>query len=135
MEPNANLEWFRYADMDLLSAEHLILHHPVHIHLVCFLCQQTAEKNLKGFLLYHKNEEPPKIHNLDILCDTCSALDSRFEQIYVPCEKLTNYGVQPRYPNEMEITENDMNNALMYAKQIAEFEPLLAVRKSLEQNL
>ena len=134
MEPSLVLEWFRYADMDLLSAQRNTTFHPVHMQLVCFLCQQSAEKNLKGFLIYHGVEEPPKIHNLDILCDACSAHDPRFQEIYDQCERLTIYGVQPRYPREMIITQNNMKNALMYAQQIAEFEPLQAARKSLERT-
>ena len=133
MEANYILEWFRFAEMDLLSAERNSTFHPVHMQLVCYLCQQSAEKNLKGFLIYKGIEEPPKIHSLDTLCNKCSEYNPRFEDIYELCETLTAYGVQPRYPNEIEISQADMKKALAYAKQINEFEPLQAARKELEQ--
>ena len=135
MEPDCILEWFRYAEMDLLSAERNARFHPVHMHLVCFLCQQSVEKSLKGFLIYHGIEEPPKTHELGWLCKLCLGYDERFNKIANICNELTAYGVEPRYPGEMEISENDMKKALMYAKQIAEFEPLQAARKSLEGSM
>jgi len=45
-------EWFHYSDMDLASAEHLQTMHPQPFEIICFLCQQSAEKNLKGYLIY-----------------------------------------------------------------------------------
>ena len=47
---------------------------------------------------------------------------------------LTQYGVQPRYPHEMEILENDMRKALDYVRQIRDFELLSAAEKELEQE-
>ena len=134
MDPNYTLEWFKYADNDLLSAERNTTFHPVHIQLVCFLCQQSAEKYLKGYLIYKGIEEPPKIHNLDILCDQCSAFDPHFKELLDKCESLTSYGVQPRYPQEMEITESDMQKALDYARQVRDFAPLRETQKKLEEN-
>ena len=135
MESDYILEWFRFADMDLLSAERLTTHYPVHMQLVCYLCEQSAEKNIKGFLVYNGITEPPKIHNLEILCDRCSEFSAEFANIYDQCESLTRYGVQPRYPHEMEITEQDMKKALEYAKQIKEFAPLQVIRQELEQAI
>ncbi|MCL2694995.1 MAG: HEPN domain-containing protein [Clostridiales bacterium] len=134
MEPEFVLEWFRYADIDLLTAQRIAAFHPAPMHIVCFHCQQSAEKNLKGFLIHHGVEEPPKIHDLGRLCKLCIAADARFLEIERVCRILTIYGVQPRYPGEIEITESDMKNALIYAKQIAEFEPLLAARREVEER-
>jgi len=47
---------------------------------------------------------------------------------------LTQYGTQPRYPNEMEITENDMQKALEYTRQVREFEQLVKVRNELSHR-
>jgi len=133
MEPDYILEWFRYADMDLLTAQRNTAFYPVHIQMVCFHCQQSVEKYLKGYLLYCERIDPPKIHNLDFLCGKCAAFDSRFDEIYDKCEVLATYGVLPRYPNEIHVEEQHMKKALEYAQQIAEFEPLLAVRRELEK--
>ena len=101
-------EWFLYADMDLTSAERNTTFYPVHMQLVCYLCQQSAEKYLKGFLVYNGVPEPPRIHNLEKLNALCALYDVRFDEIAEQCEFLTDYGVQPRYPYEMEITEKEM---------------------------
>ena len=128
MEHEYVREWFDYADTDLASAEYLCGMHPKPLEIICYHCQQSAEKNLKGYLIFNGIAEPPKIHNLDDLCELCSNYDERFSELNVACNILTVYGVQPRYPNEMEILEHDMLNALKYARQIQDFEPLKNVR-------
>jgi len=133
MEPEYILEWFRYGDMDLLSAETLTTHHPVHVELVCFLCQQSAEKYLKGLLIYNGISDPPKIHNLDTLGEMSIPYADRLTDIQKACAVLTRYGVQPRYPHEMEITEQDMAKALDYARQIRDCDPIQRVRQMLTQ--
>ena len=131
MEHELIAEWFRFADMDLLSAEHLQSLRPQPLEIICFLCQQSAEKNLKGYLIYKGVVEPPKIHNLKFLIDMCLDYGERFSEIEKACSALTRYGVQPRYPNEIEILEHDMIKALEYARQIRDFELLAAVMKEL----
>ncbi|MCL2513237.1 MAG: HEPN domain-containing protein [Oscillospiraceae bacterium] len=131
MDSAVILEWFNYGDSDFISANWLTKNHPVHIELVCYLCQQSAEKYLKGYLIFKGVEDPPKIHNLDTLCEMCEKYDEKFAEIKKPCNILTIYGVQPRYPDEMEIFEQDMKKALAYAEQMKAFEPLQAVRNEL----
>ena len=115
-------EWFKFALTDLLSAEHLQSLHPQPLEIICFYCHQSAEKYLKGYLIYKGVPEPPKTHNLDTLCEMCLEYDERFQQIKKPCNVLTTYDVKLCYPNEMEITENDMKKAIEYSKQIHNFE-------------
>ena len=134
MEPDYILEWFRFAEKDIISAERNTTFHPVHMQLVCYLCQQSAEKNLKGYLVYKGIDEPQKTHNLDVLCDQCLTFDAQFEEIYDQCEMLSAYGVQPRYPHEMEISESNMEKALVCARQIHEFELIQAARQALEEK-
>ena len=44
-------EWFTYAERDFLTAEHLAKTlYPIPIEIVCYHCQQSAEKFLKGFI-------------------------------------------------------------------------------------
>jgi len=131
MDPNFISEWFQYADSDLSSAEYLLDKRPKPFELICYLCEQSAEKNLKGYLIYKGMIEPPKIHDLDILCEMCSEYDERFIEMKRACNTLTRYGVQPRYPHEMEIQEHDMEKALEYARQIQSFNTLQAVRAEL----
>ncbi|MCL1807759.1 MAG: HEPN domain-containing protein [Oscillospiraceae bacterium] len=128
MEHRYITEWFKYADMDYITAEHLRTLHPQPLEIICFHCQQTAEKLLKGYLIYSGVTEPPKTHNLDTLCLLCAEYDDRFHEIKKASGVLTQYGIQPRYPNEMEIAEKDMQKALEYTKQIRDFEPLVKIR-------
>ena len=117
---NEHLEWFRFGDKDLLSAEHLMSLHPQPFEIICYLCQQSAEKYLKGFLIAY-GTKPPKTHELDKLCDLCLKYHNSFEAIFDQCEVLSQYGVQPRYPHEIEILEHHAEKALAYAKEIKSF--------------
>lgn len=46
------LEWQRYAAQDLSSAEFLLTMKPQPLEIICYHCQQCAEKNLKSFMAY-----------------------------------------------------------------------------------
>ena len=132
MDNKIILDWFNFADMDLDSAEYLSTMQRQPLEIICYHCQQSAEKFLKGFLIFNGIEEPPKIHNLVTLCDMCEKFDSCFTEIIKQCSVLTLYGVQPRYPNEIIVENSDMKKALEYANQIKNFAPLMEVRNVLE---
>jgi len=118
-------EWQRLAEQDLNSAGYLLNMRPVPLEIVCYLCQQSAEKYLKGYLvLYDIN--PPKIHDLNELRKLCSELSDAFKDIADQCSDLTAYGVQPRYPMELMLEEQDMRQALNSAKAIRDFVLALA---------
>ncbi len=129
-------EWQRLAEQDLNSAGYLLNMRPVPLEIVCYLCQQSAEKYLKGYLvLYGIN--PPKIHDLNELRKLCSELSDTFKDIADQCSDLTAYGVQPRYPMELMLEEQDMRLALNSAKAIRDFVLVLApemVPEEQEQN-
>jgi hypothetical protein len=65
----------------------------------------------------------------------CSEYDNSFDNILRQCAALTEYGVQPRYPDEIYIDESLMIKSLEYARQIKDFAPLQAVRLELEKVL
>jgi len=123
-------EWFSFADVDLASAEHLQSMRPQPLEIICYHCQQAVEKYLKGYLFF-KGNEPPKTHDLVGLNDMCADFEECFTNIDKICGVLTRYGVQPRYPHEIELTESDMRKALEYARQIRDFEPLAMARKEI----
>ena len=125
-------EWFRFADMDLESAEYLYGKRPQPLEIICYHSQQATEKYLKGYLLYN-GVEPPKTHDLVELNDMCSDINERFNKLDKVCGSLTRYGVQPRYPREIGVTERDMQKALEYARQIRNFELLAEVRHEVGQ--
>jgi HEPN domain-containing protein len=50
--------WFDVADGDLRAAEYLLtMHYPRPDNIICNLCQQSAEKHIKGYLVYKENHQ------------------------------------------------------------------------------
>jgi HEPN domain-containing protein len=114
------IEWLRLAEMDYSSACFLLNHYPIPSEIICFHSQQSAEKILKCFLVLH-DIEPPKIHNLLDLYQKCIPFDISLENIVQKLAYLNQYSVMPRYPYEIEITEDDSKTALKYAKDVLDF--------------
>ena len=99
MEYELTNQWLKKANDDYTSAKILmekVL--PPQIEIVCYHCQQCAEKALKAFCVY-KKAEVQRTHNLIVLCQQCIALDSGFSVLISDCARLTPYSVQTRYPN------------------------------------
>ena len=110
-------EWFDFARMDLQSAKYLLNMHPVPIEIICYHCEQAAEKMLKGALIA-KDIDPPKTHDLVLLCKLCGETDSEYLSLLDSCVELTPYGVQARYPAQLELDESDMQSALRESQKI-----------------
>jgi len=111
-------EWLRYAHNDLVVAKHCIEDlYPKQTEIAGYHCQQCAEKALKAFLIY-KDIEPPKIHDLKVLCKMCQNIDSSFAVISSQCAHLTPYGVAARYPDEISLDENMIQLAINEAEQV-----------------
>jgi HEPN domain-containing protein len=113
-------EWLFRAKDDLESAEYLLGKRPLPIEIVCFLCQQSAEKILKGLLVL-RGIRPPKTHDLMSLCDLCRPFANEINKISKQCEKLNPYSVAPRYPNEIPIVEQQMRIALVHTHEVMGF--------------
>ncbi|MDR0390134.1 MAG: HEPN domain-containing protein [Spirochaetaceae bacterium] len=114
-------EWFDIADDDLRAAVHLLtLHHPRPDNIICNLCQQAAEKLLKGFLVY-KEIELKKTHDLVALLELAKANNADISVLLDKCTFLFQFAVIPRYPNQHEYTEEEVQAAIQYAKEIQGF--------------
>lgn len=114
-------KWFKKAEDDLIVARHLYEDlYPKQIEIICYHAQQTIEKALKGFLIYN-DIEAPKTHDLVALCRMCSKIDSTFKEITDDCAVLTLYSSITRYPNEIEMDENEAANAIVKAQTIYDF--------------
>jgi HEPN domain-containing protein len=61
-----------------------------------FNAQQTAEKALKAYLLFHTREFP-FTHDLRYLQDLCRRLDATFGSLDLEAIKLNEYYTEPRY--------------------------------------
>lgn len=85
--------------------------------IVCFHCQQAAEKYLKALLIYKEVEKIPKTHNIDLLLNLCTKYDKDFI-IYTGTE-LTTYAVNLRYPDTLYIPNKEqMNEAINITNEI-----------------
>ena len=90
------------------------------LEIVCYLCQQSAEKILKAYILA-KEGPLVKTHDLYALIEQCRNYDQQFTQILNKGNELTDYEALTRYPAYDAITEDDMHQALADAKDILEF--------------
>lgn len=113
-------EWFHIAETDLSSAQFLQTMQPQPIEIICYHCQQSAEKYLKGFLAL-KGEEIKKTHDLVKLNKMCQKYDKDFKTIEEDCLLLTDYGVNIRYPFPIDIDESDMETALKRGQKIKDY--------------
>ncbi|GHV31354.1 hypothetical protein AGMMS4952_19920 [Spirochaetia bacterium] len=114
-------EWFRYAEHDFCAAEHIaktLL--PTPHEIVCYHCQQAAEKYLKGFLVF-QGDDPPHIHELAELCKLGKKYKPEFDEILIRCDTLSKYATQPRYPYEMPVDEAMMKLALYNISEVKKF--------------
>lgn len=111
-------EWLRFANMDLATANHLFnTMYPKPYEIICYHCQQAAEKYLKA--LFVKNQkELVKTHDLVVLAKSLSDVCHSVSDILRECAILTPYGVRIRYPQEMPLEEDDVRLALDYAEKI-----------------
>ena len=114
-------QWLHRGKEELSSAEYLsTMRHPTPDETICYLCQQSAEKYLKAFIFF-KDIEPEKTHDLEYLLELCQKYNKGFSILSTKADLLNRYGIMPRYPNELNITEEDMRNAIANAKAIQEF--------------
>jgi HEPN domain-containing protein len=80
--------------------------------------------------------EPPRIHDLEKLCQICAEQDPAFETIKDICGGLTDYSASARYPDHPEIEETDAAFALKEADRLYAFCAALApaLRQEPAQN-
>ncbi len=109
--------WIDLADTDYRSAEFLTGMIPVPGEIICFHCQQSAEKYLKAFLVF-QGIPFEKTHNLTALLKECILVDTEFEILKVPCARLNVYGVEIRYPTNLSIDTPDIDLAIKDAQAV-----------------
>ena len=122
-------EWLKYSKSDYDVSKQLSENmHPRPLEIICFHAQQSAEKALKAFLV-RNDILPPKIHDLNQLCEMCGDIDGAFDEIAPLCGSLNRYSVMPRYPFEIEILESETITAIENSARIYEW-----VTKKLNKN-
>ena len=117
---NIVAEWLKFSHRSLASAKYLYTMVPMPNEEICNLCQQSAEKMLKAFLIF-SGISPKKTHDLEELRAECENIDKSFCGIIIECARLTDYSVKARYPFEIAIAESDTVAALADSEKINEF--------------
>jgi HEPN domain-containing protein len=115
---NEALRWVDKAEHDLLAAEHTIQLAPKGLtDIVCFHCQQCAEKYFKALLVY-LGIPFPKTHDLRLLLDMIpSRVSLKLSRARVV--PLNRYIIEGRYPGDWEpITVEEAKQALAAAREV-----------------
>ena len=111
-------EWINFAEMDFLTAKHLYEHmYPKPLEIICYHCQQTVEKLLKGFLI-SKGVTIKKTHDLGLLAEMMQEYVEVDEKYLEMCDELTPYGVKIRYPQELFVEEYQVKKALEETQEL-----------------
>jgi HEPN domain-containing protein len=97
-------QWLVKAKEDKIAVEKLTETTVFAPSVVCFHCQQMAEKYLKAFLLYH-GKEIMKTHDIEYLLAECGEIDPAFNVI--DPKNLSDFGVSIRYPDELYIPSDE----------------------------
>lgn len=114
-------EWIDFAKMDFLTAKHLDEHmYPKPLEIICYHCQQSIEKLLKGVLI-SKGVTIKKTHDLGLLAEILGEYEAVDEKYLEMCDNLTPYGVKIRYPQELYIEEYHVTKALQETETLYEW--------------
>jgi HEPN domain-containing protein len=116
-------EWFEKAALDLSVAKHLKnTYHPTPNEIICYHCQQSAEKAIKALIVFFGSEGGlPKLHDLSFLLGQLKNKVKIDDRYYDYADTLSPYGVAVRYPNELFLEERHAAEALRYADEILQW--------------
>lgn len=116
-------EWLSFAEADLGVAEHLNkTYHPKPLEIICFHCQQAAEKAVKSIIVLNGSQGGiPKKHDLFLLLNQIKNMVSIEEKFYDYADILAPYGVAMRYPNELFLEDRHAEKAIQMANEFVEW--------------
>jgi HEPN domain-containing protein len=113
-------EWVDKAEEDFDASDALLYGRDVPITaVVCFHCQQCAEKYLKAYLQEHSLEFE-RNHELLPLMNLCAFLDPEFKVLKRDLESLKRFAVAVRYPG-IHVTKKSAEGAFKSAKRVRKF--------------
>ena len=90
-------DWLRLARENFLFARSGMKEDYTPYHTICSLCQGSAEKYLKAFLIWH-GWELKKIHDLKDLLAFCVDFEQEFGNLKEECGLLNEYITEGRNP-------------------------------------
>ena len=114
-------EWFEIGENEFkfakASFEELDAFYPQ----ICFQFQQSAEKYLKGFLIYY-GKTFPKIHDLTQLIKLCAKIDEEFLRFLDKTDILSQHYLTSRYPIEYPPAKKyEAEESFKIAEEIIDF--------------
>lgn len=112
--------WISKANDDLIGASSLWeTGHPRVLLLVGFHCQQSVEKSLKGFLLYH-GKKVLKLHSIEELSKEILLVAPEMQSLLAQAAELTPFAVQFRYPDVAAkgVGKSEIERALKLARSV-----------------
>lgn len=116
------LYWLDAAEYDMETAE--AMYASGRWFYVVFMCQQAIEKLIKGLYNYYIDDNVPRVHNIQEICDKVSdKLPHKIsEKNYTLCKKLTSYYIANRYPDFISkvganVDKSTANDILLESKE------------------
>jgi len=116
------LYWLDAAEYDMGTAE--AMYASGRWFYVVFMCQQAIEKLIKGLYNYYIDDNVPRVHNIQEICDKVSGkLPHKIsEKNYTLCKKLTSYYIANRYPDFISkvganVDKSTANDILLESKE------------------
>ena len=110
-------QWRTQAQSDWSTVEILLDSKQCPAEVVCFHCQQFAEKLLKGFLTLN-NIEAPRTHDLRRLIQLAEPYAEDLSGLADLSDRLTVHGVETRYPGDWQVVEaKEMNEVVALAEK------------------
>lgn len=114
-------EWLYKAENDLKSSKILYQSNKDLLDICAYHSQQCAEKSLKAFLVY-KKQEIDKTHNLISLIAQCKVFDIDFENLINEAVFLNPFSTQYRYPEGgIQPSKNETETSIIHAEKIYSF--------------
>jgi HEPN domain-containing protein len=130
MRPETNL-WVEKANQDFKTVEILLQSNEGPPGIICFHCQQTAEKLLKAFLV-GKSIEFPRSHDLLLLIERyILPVDKSFQNVIPAATELTGFATSTRYPDMDD--QLDINTAREAYKSMLEIKSFVLGKINLDK--
>ena len=129
-QENEYKAWLAYSKMDFDCAVYLneAPMHPRPLNIICYHCQQAAEKAAKSLVVYYGSPGGmAKKHSVEFQFNQIRKILKADKGIDIPEEIITKsaeismYASEPRYPNELVVEEQDVNRALQDSRTIIDW--------------
>lgn len=130
--------WLDFAENDLAVAKHLLeTFHPKPLEIICYHCQQSAEKAIKAvYIALGIPGGIPKKHDLTFLLEQMKHRVAISDAMFDHADDLNSYSVIVRYPNEIQIDERKVLLSVRYADEILSWsKEAISFNNTMEQGL